>query len=197
MCPPAAVRQPVPRGSRAAFPRFPPLVHRAHIGMPDQCNVTNLLRSHHADQSVRFLPSPETYPVRDLPPQCCRRHVRIVPAVRRNHAPIGFRSLADHGLYRRKIRIGTAADHRAPFFVVHPFSNSRIKAFANCVVSGACPCSSRNVMARSLAPLPSLLRIPARYPRRRRQPLALGPRPPRGQRLHPDRFSAPRAKLPK
>ena len=71
-------------------PDAAPLVARRDVGVADQVDVVHGLDSHHADQLAVGLVPPELHAGFDLAVELLARHIRLVPAVARDHAAIGL-----------------------------------------------------------------------------------------------------------
>ena len=82
-------------------------------------------------QYALFLASPELDAVFDFAFELGRRHVRLVPAIVRDHALIGLGGVVDDGEEHGKISLIAAANHRRPprgFFSLWPVGGQESSA---------------------------------------------------------------------
>src|SRR5919107_2258502 len=77
--------------------------------MADQVHVAQRLDPDHTDELAVLLVSPELDPGVDLARQLLGGHVRLVPAVSRDHAAVGLRG----GIHEREDRLALVVSARA------------------------------------------------------------------------------------
>jgi len=78
------------------------VAHERHLAL--------VLDAHHAERSGVLFRDPENDAVRDLGFQLLRRHVGLVPAVRRDHAAIGLGGVVDYREHLRQVRRAALSD---------------------------------------------------------------------------------------
>jgi len=67
-----------------------PLRGRKHVGVPDQLDIPDRLESHDTGERAAGLIPPEAHARHDLILELALGHIRLVPAVGRDHAPVGL-----------------------------------------------------------------------------------------------------------
>ena len=92
-----------------------PLAARRDVGMADQIHVVNRLDADDADQLAVVLIAPELDTGGDLSSELLGGHVRLVPAIGWDHAPIGLGRGVDDREDRVPLVVATGADrHSTP-----------------------------------------------------------------------------------
>ena len=93
-----------------------PLMAGQHVRVANQVHVAHVLHSHDANQFVIDLATPEFDACIQVSSKFQFRHVRLVPAVLRNHSAIGLRGRVDVVKDRCNFLIatGTYAVHGVP-----------------------------------------------------------------------------------
>ena len=86
------------------------LAPRQDISMADQLDVAHPLNSHHADERTVGHATPESHSCRELLIKLVRRHVGLLPAVRRDHVPVGLGCAVDDLKDPRAFQIMTRAN---------------------------------------------------------------------------------------
>jgi hypothetical protein len=86
---------------------------RRDIRVADQLDVAHPLDAHDAGQHAVALVTPEHHAGGDLRVELVRRHVRLAPAIRRDHVPVGLGRRVDDAEDRRALVVMADADHGA------------------------------------------------------------------------------------
>src|SRR5579883_294909 len=107
-----------------------------YIGVADERDIADLLNAHDAEESARLVPTPELDSSFDFGRKRGTRHIRLVPAVRRDRAAVCFGGIIDNGVHGFDIGLGAGPNHRDSLGR-HPSSSSITSAFVNLLVRGA------------------------------------------------------------
>ena len=99
------------RRCRRDLPRSPRTQSSANGGFASTTDVAHALNSHHADERVVGLVAPEPHSCRELLIKLVRWHVGLLPAVRRDHVPVGPGCAVDDLKDPRALQIVTRTDY--------------------------------------------------------------------------------------
>ena len=102
--------------------------------MADQGDILNVLNPHHAEQLAALFIAPKPHAAFNFMAKLFPRHVRLMPAVSRNHATVGFSGLVDDGKDGVEVGVGAGADHgktsmdHSSFSAIRAFTSLRTRA---------------------------------------------------------------------
>ena len=99
----------------------------AYVGVPDQRNVFDVLKAHHAEQATVFGVAREAYSRGDLVLEFRARHIRLVPAIGWNHAFVGRRRVIDDFGHRWHIRGRAVTNFETSGGIFFSFQHDAVK----------------------------------------------------------------------
>jgi hypothetical protein len=79
------------------FTETPPLPGRLHIGVADEHHLPQVLAAHDPGQAAFVLKTPENHPGGQFIFQFRQAHIRLMPAIRRDDAPVSLGGGIDNG----------------------------------------------------------------------------------------------------
>ena len=95
-----------------------PLIARKNVSVSDEIDVPHRLNAHHAYEHAICRMAPERNSSRYLAIELVRRHVGYMPAIGRDHAPIGFSCIIDNRQHGVAIVIAARANDANPVLVL-------------------------------------------------------------------------------